>query len=245
MLKRIYIDNFRCLVDFDLSFDAVNLFVGRSGTGKSTVFEALSKVAAFASGDKCLSALFQPDDLTHWQQSQVQRFELEIEAPQNPGYGGRYQYELTIHHDRAKQKVQVAAESLWFNNQPLLKVESGKIQWYRDQKEGSISYPASDFSHSALAIYQEDDPKVTWFRERMKRFIIVLILPHLMRGRKRSARSTIKHQNGELCLLVSPHFPESKESPPNHHCPKEALSGTRFLSLLRRWTGSDALFFDQ
>jgi predicted ATPase len=37
MLKRIYVDNFRCLVNFELKLDRVNLLLGRNGTGKTTV----------------------------------------------------------------------------------------------------------------------------------------------------------------------------------------------------------------
>ena len=47
MLKRIYIDNFRCLVNFELNVDAINLFLGGNGSGKSTVFEALRKIQNF------------------------------------------------------------------------------------------------------------------------------------------------------------------------------------------------------
>ncbi|MCE2717734.1 MAG: AAA family ATPase [Dolichospermum sp.] len=47
MLKRIYIDNFRGLVNFEMSFDSINLFLGGNGSGKSTVFEALRKVQTF------------------------------------------------------------------------------------------------------------------------------------------------------------------------------------------------------
>ena len=28
MLKRLYVDNFRCLEDFELNFDSINLFLG-------------------------------------------------------------------------------------------------------------------------------------------------------------------------------------------------------------------------
>ncbi|WP_228061118.1 MULTISPECIES: AAA family ATPase [unclassified Coleofasciculus] len=51
MLKRIYIDNFRCLVNFELDVNMINLFLGSNGTGKSTVFEVLQKIQAFVNGD--------------------------------------------------------------------------------------------------------------------------------------------------------------------------------------------------
>ena len=43
MLKKIYIDNFKCLVNFELAFDSINLFLGPNGAGKSAVFDVLRK----------------------------------------------------------------------------------------------------------------------------------------------------------------------------------------------------------
>jgi len=74
MLKRIYIDNFRGLVDFDLSVDQINLFLGPNSSGKSTVFDALRKIQAFVIGDDKVSALFEPNDLTRWQSSPILDF---------------------------------------------------------------------------------------------------------------------------------------------------------------------------
>lgn len=39
MLKRIYINNFRCLVNFELNLESINLFLGANGSGKTTVFD--------------------------------------------------------------------------------------------------------------------------------------------------------------------------------------------------------------
>ncbi len=58
MLKRIHIDNFRCLVNFELNFDSINLFLGGNGSGKSTVFEVLRKLQSFILGDAKLEAIF-------------------------------------------------------------------------------------------------------------------------------------------------------------------------------------------
>ena len=161
MLKRIVIDNFRCLVDFDLSVDAISLFLGPNGSGKSTVFDALRKIQAFVTGRDTAQALFKPADLTRWQEESIQKFGLEIE-----GNGGRYKYELIIRHDLTgmRKKVQVVKESLWFDNQPLL---TGQ-QYTDDHALGERSAIAS--AH----------PGLIWFRERMKRFIIVQPVPPLI-----------------------------------------------------------------
>ncbi|BAZ18153.1 ATPase-like protein [Calothrix sp. NIES-4071] len=78
MLKRIYIDNFRCLVNFELNVDIINLFLGSNGAGKLTVFEVLQKNQLFISGDSKIESIFKSRDCTHWQISKIQRFELDI-----------------------------------------------------------------------------------------------------------------------------------------------------------------------
>jgi len=139
MLQKIYIDNFRCLVNFELKVDSINLFLGSNGSGKSTVFEALRKIQAFVSGDSKVEDIFKSADCTRWQTSQIQRFELGIS-----GNGGSYKYELGIGHNQ--DKCHVEYERVWFDNQPL----------YCD-------------THSERG----DNTKLTWFKERMVRFIII------------------------------------------------------------------------
>jgi AAA15 family ATPase/GTPase len=174
MLKRIYIDNFRCLVNFDLNVDAINLILGANGSGKSTVFEVLQKIQAFVSGDSKLETIFKSTDCTRWQISPLQRFELEI-----LGNGGSYKYELGIGYDREKCRVEY--ERLWFDKEPLLKFELGEVRLYRDNYSEGPKYPF-DWSQSMLPslMPRNDNTKLTWFKERMQRFIIVKIVPSLM-----------------------------------------------------------------
>lgn len=45
MLKRLYVHNYKCLVNFEINFDQdISLFLGANGSGKSTVFDILSKI---------------------------------------------------------------------------------------------------------------------------------------------------------------------------------------------------------
>ncbi|MHC5828778.1 MAG: AAA family ATPase, partial [Nostoc sp.] len=123
MLKRIYIDNFRGLVNFEMNFDSINLFLGGNGTGKSTVFEVLRKIQTFVSGSKNLEEIFEYTDCTRWQTLPIQRFELEI-----TGNGGHYKYEFAIRYNQDKNHVEY--ERLWFNNQILLKFEGDEVQLF-------------------------------------------------------------------------------------------------------------------
>ena len=180
MLQRIYIDNFRCLVNFELKVDSINLFLGSNGAGKSTVFEVLQKIQAFVSGDSKVEGIFKSVDCTRWQTSQIQHFELGIS-----GNGGNYRYELAIGHELGispnRDKCRVEHEKLWFDDQPLLKFESGEAQLYWDNHSEGPKYPF-DWSQSMLSslMPRRDNTKLTWFRERIARFIIVKIVPCLM-----------------------------------------------------------------
>jgi AAA15 family ATPase/GTPase len=173
MLKRIYIDNFRCLVNFELNVDPINLILGGNGSGKSTVFEVLRKIQAFVSGDSKLETIFKSTDCTRWQISSLQRFELEI-----LGNGGSYKYELGIEQG---DKCRVKYENLWFENQPLLKFKLGEVRLYRDDYSELSKYPFySPQSILSSLNARNDNTKLSWFKERMQRFIIVRILPSLM-----------------------------------------------------------------
>ncbi|MBP0026917.1 AAA family ATPase [Roseofilum sp. Guam] len=47
MLKRIYVNNFRCLVNFELTVDSFSPFLGANGSGKTAVFDVLRKLGLY------------------------------------------------------------------------------------------------------------------------------------------------------------------------------------------------------
>lgn len=176
MLKRIYIDNFRCLVNFELSVDGINLFLGPNGTGKSALFDVLRKLQSFVSGEGKVNAIFNADDCTCWQTSPIQSLELEI-----AGNEGIYKYELSIEHDREKNQAFVRQERLYFDKQPLLKFESGEVTLYHEN--GNILQQFSlNGVQSVLPLLnsRSETIKLNGFKERIDRFIIVQINPTLM-----------------------------------------------------------------
>ncbi|NJN95030.1 MAG: AAA family ATPase [Anaerolineales bacterium] len=175
MFKRIYVDNFRCLVNFELSVDSINLFLGPNGAGKSTVFDVLQKIQSLLNGIT-VTNLFESDDLTRWQNSPVQLFELEIE-----GNLGVYKYELRIKHDTLTKQARLDYESLWFDNKPLLKFEKDNVQLYDDYHLEGPNFPSTP-SRSAVASIpaRNNYTKLAWFIERFSRFVIVQINPMLM-----------------------------------------------------------------
>ena len=44
MITRLYANNFRCLVAFDITFDSFGVLCGPNGAGKSTLLKCLASV---------------------------------------------------------------------------------------------------------------------------------------------------------------------------------------------------------
>ena len=58
MIKRIYINNYRCLVAFEMHFNEMDVLCGMNGTGKSSVFDAMRLIRDLAVGN-CQSLALQ------------------------------------------------------------------------------------------------------------------------------------------------------------------------------------------
>ena len=71
MIKRVYADNFRCLVNFELRLDRLNLLLGENGTGKTTVFEVVYRIQQFLAGSAKVTALFPSTEQTRWQSVRI------------------------------------------------------------------------------------------------------------------------------------------------------------------------------
>jgi hypothetical protein len=85
------------------------------------VFNVLRILQKFIIGDRAFAArlqslrlVFQDSDLTRWQTSELQKFELEIH-----GNGGIYQYTLEVEHLGEYAPPRMRLESLTFDGQPL------------------------------------------------------------------------------------------------------------------------------
>src|SRR5580658_863938 len=74
MLTRIYIDNFRCFVNFEYSPENKQLLLGANGSGKSSLLTAIRYIKRFVKGDE---NPFTQSTRTRWQDRPLQVFEIE------------------------------------------------------------------------------------------------------------------------------------------------------------------------
>jgi predicted ATPase len=175
MLKRLYVDNFRCLVKFELRLDRMNLLLGDNGTGKTSVFDVLYRLQQFLEGNAKVLSVFPSADLSCLQTSDVQRFELDVAVGSDA-----YNYGLIIQYDEDRRRAKVKRETLVLGGRPLFDFEEGMVQFYHDDSTPAPSKYPFDWTQSGLAVIQPrpDNKKLTRFRNEVRRIIVACLNPH-------------------------------------------------------------------
>ncbi len=135
MLTRLYIDNFRCFVGFDYRPGRINLILGRNGSGKSSMLDALLKVRQFTTRGDRADELFMLHQRTRWDDRPDQTF--EIEATLN---GRSYLYQLVIEPLGDPPLPHVGSETIYLDQKPLLEFTQGEVQLY-DDGQPQFTYP--------------------------------------------------------------------------------------------------------
>jgi hypothetical protein len=180
MLKRIYIDNFRCFSNFEMTFQPVNLLLGVNGSEKTTLFDGIRYLQRLIGNDTPLPKLVRPRDLSWLSKNHRQHFEVDVE-----GNNGLYQYKLIVEQDPARSRSRIRAEHLIFDGKPLIRFkEDGNVRLYRDDHSEGPEFPF-DWTRSPIASIpvRHDNTKLAWFREYIhRRFFVVQIIPQIMRA---------------------------------------------------------------
>ncbi|MEM9461382.1 MAG: AAA family ATPase [Myxococcota bacterium] len=139
MIERIYIDNFRCFTNFELRPEKVNLFIGRNGTGKTSLLEALGAILSNIRSGHPLSHLLSPDDLTRWDSRSQQRFELDIVLDDL-----RYCYRLTLDQDPQRNRTSLLEEQISCGDRVLFAYRDGHVNLYRNDGSKDTRFPFRD-----------------------------------------------------------------------------------------------------
>lgn len=139
MLKRLYIDNYKCFVNFEWKPGPVNLLLGSNGSGKSTVFEVLTKLQSVVFDDARVSEVFPASSLTGWDSRRMQRFEIEW-APANMLASS---YVLEIEHERDKGTSRIKSETLSFEGRPTYAHDGANVSVGGDDDGPPVTFPFS------------------------------------------------------------------------------------------------------
>jgi predicted ATPase len=176
MLQRLYANNYRCLVNFEMNFSELTLLMGPNGGGKSTIFDLLFNIRHLLVDNAKISEVFPQEDLTAWVKKTEQSFEIDVQ-----GEEGLFSYKLVISHNDYLKKQKVELEQLLLDGKPLFEFRQGEVSLFHDDYEPGPKY-SFDWSVSALAtiVPRQDNKKLTWFKKWVEMLFIVSLQPKAM-----------------------------------------------------------------
>jgi predicted ATPase len=188
MLKELYIDNYKCLVNFTFTPQNINLLLGENGTGKSTVFEVLRKLKLFITEGRDLS-IFSSESLTKWQLSPTQNFELSISIQER-----NYRYRLSIEHNKQKSLSRIQSEQLFVDEKPLFDFQLGTIKLFRDDFSAGPEYPF-DWSQPGLATIhaRQDNKLLSAFKNWAENLLVIKPNPMTIGTESRSEEKQLSY----------------------------------------------------
>jgi AAA15 family ATPase/GTPase len=145
MLTRIYIDNFRCFVNFEYKPDRKQLVIGKNGSGKSSFLDAWLWVRGFAARGVQSFGVSLMNQRTRWMRQSQQTFEFEAVLDNKT-----FTYHLTLDMWGDPPAPRIVAETVYADKRPLFEFVSGEVRLYNEQSEQKTSYPF-DWHRSAFA----------------------------------------------------------------------------------------------
>lgn len=101
MLERVYIDNYRCLVNFELVLPDFAVLIGGNGSGKSVFLDALWSVFRLVLLEAKCNEVFTSETRTRWSSQPSQRFELHFREGDV-----QIEYRLVIDQSGAQPRLQ-------------------------------------------------------------------------------------------------------------------------------------------
>lgn len=139
MLRRMYVDNYRCFTNFTFQPGGSSLLVGANGSGKSSVLDVLHGLHALLAQQADIKDAFPAGTLSRFADSRLQRFELDLRIGDQD-----FRYKLALEHDPAKEEVRIAREELLCGSQLLYEAADGEVHLPGDAggKLGPFPYPA-------------------------------------------------------------------------------------------------------
>ena len=178
VIRRLYVNNFRCLENFELSISGQSsvLLIGKNGTGKTTVGLALEILQKIARGTNRVRDLVKPKDLTRGNTRVPLRFEIEVILGTKI-----YGYTIAFDFPEGFKELRVYEEKLVVDGSSIYSREVAQVQLARTGREARFPI---DWHMVALPIVQEQSPNdpLFVFKDWLARMLILRPIPSLIRG---------------------------------------------------------------
>ncbi len=180
MLQRLYVHNFRCLENFELTMKEMPsaLLIGKNGTGKSTIATALEILQSIGRGINRVGQLVKSTDFTRGRNDVPIRLEIEVLLKDK-----LYKYVLALELPEKFKELRVFEEQLLVAGNPIYSRKEAQVTFHNNSQNSEAQFLV-DWHLVALPVMQEQsktDP-IYIFKTWLAHIIILAPIPSLMTG---------------------------------------------------------------
>lgn len=210
MIKKIYIDNFRCFTNCELTLEPLTLLLGPNGSGKTSVLEIIDALRQFVLEGLALDAFAPARTLTRWDKRLDQRLSLTVELERE-----EFSYELIVRHSQDRSKRRVLTERLTCAGQKLFLFDDQAMAHLFDDSGIERAVVPFDWSRSSLSLIRSgpDNSRLTRFRRWLANIQLVRPDPRSMESRSEKATSLFDPSLRDFAGWLRGRFEEDPSGP--------------------------------
>ncbi len=180
MIERLYIHNFKCLENFELTLKNMpsSLMIGKNGTGKSTIGAALEIFQGLGRGVNRVRDIINPRDFAHGRKDIPMRFEIEVLLDDQI-----YKYILVLELPENFHELRVRDEELLVSGKSVYSRTAAQVTIHADAQDREAQF-SFDWHLIALPIIQGKSiaGPIRQFKTWLAQMIILAPIPALMNG---------------------------------------------------------------
>ena len=185
MLQRLYVNNFRCLENFELTMKEMSsaLLIGKNGVGKSTIAKALEVFQSIARGTNRLRDLAKEPrligtkDFAHGKRDVPIRLEIEV-LLDNKLYKYVLALDLPENLENFKE-LRVFEEQFLVAGNPIYSRKAAQVTIHNNAQNKEAQFSV-DWHLVAMPIISNDSVDI--FKNWLSQMIILAPIPSLMTG---------------------------------------------------------------
>ena len=202
MLKRLYVDNYKSLLDFEFSPPQLCVLVGENGSGKSNIGAALHAVTRLVVEGHSAEDAFPARTLCRWSKNQVQKIQVDLR-----GAAGEYSYALELRHDASTGSVTIESEWLRHLGETVFRSQQGNVSLFGEltaAPENPAAKPIATFpfdrkrSFLSTGDVGSPHPRAAWFRAGLQYLRVLKPDPSRMLGRSERDSSRLERDASNL-----------------------------------------------
>lgn len=190
MIRRLYVDNFRSLVDFTWEPGAETLVLGYNGSGKTTVLDAIDIIRGWAWGWERLPELLSREQLTRWSQLKFCLFELDVQTQT-----GLFRYQVEFEFWRRDEETSVRAESLHLGENLVFSRNGSTVTVHNGESFPVANYVLPTNQSAVMSVFASDYPELAGaFLNALSFMIVARPMPPMMESEARRPDPRASHR---------------------------------------------------